>query len=189
MWLLSFFFLSWGDLYNVGTIEDRYYSRRNVPVIGLQVDSVFVLCLQLEVAHAAALSAKDKKDRDTQQHCADALERERQKLIRTVALHEEAQQTETMKAIRKNSREWQTVCGNLQKALSLQQTTVVQQQLQHVRELRVALEREEVLKRTVSSLRSECSVSTIITELLPYSFYVTASMITLLCCYALLCYH
>ena len=133
--------------------------RHNVPVIRLRVESVIVLCLQMEVAHEAALSAKDKKERDTQQHCADALERERQKLKRTEALQAEAQQTETMKAIRKSSREWQTVCGNLQKALSGQQTIVVQQQLQHVRELRIATENEEALKRNVASLRSECSVS------------------------------
>ena len=118
-----------------------------------------MLCLQLEVAHEAALRAKDKKERDTQQQCADALERERQKLKRTEALQAETQLTETMKAIRKSSREWQTVCGNLQKALSGQQTIVVQQQLQHVRELRIATEKEEALKRNVASLRSECSVS------------------------------
>jgi hypothetical protein len=87
----------------------------------------------LEVAHEAALRAKDKKKRDTQQHYADALERERQKLKRTEAVQAEAQRTETMKVIRKSSREWQTVCENLQKALSGQQTIVVQQQLQHVR--------------------------------------------------------
>jgi hypothetical protein len=117
------------------------------------------MLLNHEVAHEAALRAKDKKERDTQQHCADALERERQKLLRTEALQADTQLTETKKAIRKSIREWQTVCGNLQKALSEQQTRVVQQQLQHVRELRLATENEEALKRNVASLRNECSVS------------------------------
>jgi hypothetical protein len=74
-----------------------------------------------EVAHEAALKAQEKKKRETQQNVADALEREREKLKRTVALKEMDQKAESMKESCRFLKQWHKVCGGLHKALGCEQ--------------------------------------------------------------------
>ncbi len=100
------------------------------------------------------------------------MEREREKLKRTVALQTQDHKAESVKESRRCEKQWQKVCGDLQKASGCEQVLVVRFQLELVRVLQAAREKEETLQRQASDALHECSVST--------SFYHQASIITLL---------
>jgi hypothetical protein len=100
------------------------------------------------------------------------MEREREKLKRTVALQTQDHKAESGKESRRLEKQWQKVCGDLQKALGCEQVLVVRLQLELVRVLQAAREKEETLQRQASDALHECTVST--------SFFDQASIITLL---------
>ena len=120
------------------------------------------------MAHEAVLIAQEKKRLETRQNVADAQERERAKLIRTVALQHQDHIAESQKEIRRLEKEWQKVCGALQKALGSEQLQVVRIQLELVRVKQGAREKEETLQRQASAAHQACSVSA--------SFYHHASI-------------
>ena len=105
------------------------------------------------------LIAQEKKRLETRQNVADAQERERAKLIRTVALQHQDHIAESQKEIRRLDKEWQKVCGALQKALGSEQLQVVRIQLELVRVKQGAREKEETLQRQASAAHQSCSVS------------------------------
>jgi hypothetical protein len=138
--------------------------------------TVSCLCvLFIEVAHEAALKAQDKKTRETQQHVADAMEREREKLKRTVALQTQDHKAESGKESRRLDKQWQKVCGDFQKALGCEQVQVVRLQLELVRVLQAAREKEETLQRQASDALHECTVSTSFFQLLSAYLYTLLS--------------
>jgi hypothetical protein len=71
----------------------------------------------LTAEHAAILKAKDKRERDSQQQLVDALERERQKLERTLGILSQQQAMDMDDLRRKSKREWQNDCDKLQEQL------------------------------------------------------------------------
>jgi hypothetical protein len=87
------------------------------------------------------------------------MEREREKLKRTVALQTQDHNAESQRESRRCEKQWQKVCGDLQKALGCEQVHVVQIQLElgHVKQ--AARDKEETLQRQASTALHECSVS------------------------------
>ncbi len=86
--------------------------------------------MALTAEHAATLKAKDKREPGSQQNSFEALERERQKLERTLGILSQQHATEMDILRRKSKREWQNVCDKLQEQLGRQHSQFDKLELQ-----------------------------------------------------------
>ena len=84
------------------------------------------------------MAAKDKRENDSQQRHSEALQREREKRGRGVAVQNEFHSTALNNLRRKLDREWHTATGELQKQLGAVQHQVVQCELRQERGARHA---------------------------------------------------
>ncbi len=109
--------------------------------------------------HEASLQALLTKQREASQICLEALQRERQKCDRTIAITTDELVSENSKTVRKMDREWDTTCNALKKHLGSHQTQVVHLELMCARIERASKEREEALQRKEFALRVQNSVS------------------------------
>jgi hypothetical protein len=89
----------------------------------------------------------------------EALERERQKCDRTIAITTLQLVTDSSKTVRKMDKDWDTTCNALKKQLGSQQTQVVHLELMCARIERASKEREEAQQRKEFVLRVQTSVS------------------------------
>jgi hypothetical protein len=137
----------------------------------------FPLQTELKAEHAAVLKAKEKKERESHLNSVNALERERQKHERTLAIASKQHDTDMDNVRRRSKREWQNVCEKLQELLGQQQTQCVRLQLQRARDEDKAKAREDALRRELSEMHVAVGVSTS-SPLLTDLFYF---MICLLC--------
>ena len=105
---------------------------------------------------------KEHKEHATHSKYEDAMQRERRNRERLVDVHRTEVKNVQLQAERKSDRAWQKLCDNLQSQLGGLQTQVVQLQLERLRLNRQWEDKEEILKRTASTLHASLEVSSII---------------------------
>ncbi len=115
---------------------------------------------ELKAEHAAVLKAKEKKERESNLNSVNALERERQKHERTLAIEKKQHVMDMDNLRRRSKREWQNVCDKLQEQLGQQQTQCVRLKLQRARDEEKGKAREDALWRELSDMHVAASVST-----------------------------
>jgi hypothetical protein len=115
--------------------------------------------------------AKEHKEHDTHSKYEDAMQRERRNRERLVDVHRTEVKNVQLQAERKSDRAWQKLCDNLQSQLGGLQTQVVQLELERIRLNRQWEDKEEILKRTASTLHASLEVSSIIHVLFMSLFY------------------
>ena len=104
------------------------------------------------------MAAKDKRENDSQQRHSEALQREREKRDRGLAVQNEHHFIALGNLRRKLDREWHTVTGELQKQLGAVQLQVVLCELRQERGAKHAKEKGEESSRHIMSLRNEVLV-------------------------------
>ena len=104
------------------------------------------------------MAAKDRRENDSQQRHSEALQREREKRDRGLAVQNEHHLIALGNLRRKLDREWHTVTGELQKQLGAVQLQVVQCELRQERAARHAKEKGEESSLHIMSLRNEILV-------------------------------
>ena len=114
----------------------------------------------MKAVHASVLKAKEKKERESHLNSVNALERERQKHERILAIASQQHDTDMDNLKRRSKREWQNVCDKLQEQLGLQQTQCVRLQLQRKRDEEKGKAREDALRRELSEMHVAGGVST-----------------------------
>ena len=124
-------------------------------------DPNLIYKVKLLADYESTLQGLRKKQIEAQHILSEALERERQKCERTIAIDRESLVGETQKNVRKIEREWETISNSLKRQLGLQQTQVVHLELQKERIERAGKVREETLQRRACTLAIETSVSSI----------------------------
>ena len=124
-------------------------------------DPNLIYKVKLLADYESTLQGLRKKQIEAQHIFSEALERERQKCERTIAIDRESLVGETQKNVLKIEREWETISNSLKRQLGLQQTQVVHLELQKERIERAGKVREETLQRRACTLAIETSVSSI----------------------------
>jgi hypothetical protein len=120
----------------------------------------------------ASLQALRTKQREAQQHFSEALERERLKYERKLAVESDQLVSDNKKTLRKMDIEWEKICNGLKKQLGAQQTQVVHLELMRARVERAGKEREEGLLRKDCTMRVETTVSSLFRVIVMlYLFY------------------
>jgi hypothetical protein len=117
------------------------------------------------------LVAKEQKEQATQSKYEDAMQRERRNRQRLVDVHRTEVKNVQQQAERKSDRAWQKLCDNLQSQLGGLQTQVVQLELERLRLSRQWECKEEIQKRTASTLHASLEVSSIIPGVFMKLFY------------------
>jgi hypothetical protein len=104
------------------------------------------------------MAAKDKRENESQQRHSEALQREREKRDRGLAVQNDQHFIALGNLRRKLDRDWHTVTGELQKQLGAVQLQVVQCELRQERGANNAKEKGEESSLLSMSLRNEILV-------------------------------
>ncbi len=112
----------------------------------------------MKLEHAAVMAAKDKRENDSQQRHSEALQRERDKRDRGVAVQNEHHLIALGNLRRELEREFHTLTSELQKQLGAVQSQVVQCELRQQRVARHAKDKAEDSRLELMSLRNEVTV-------------------------------
>ena len=113
----------------------------------------------LQMQHEMTCTALRTKQREASQNFVEALERERQKCDRTIAITTAQLVSDNSKTVRKMDKDWDTTCNALKKQFGSHQTQVVHLELMCARIERASKEREEAQQRKEFALRVQNSVS------------------------------
>lgn len=112
----------------------------------------------MKLDHAAAMAAKEKSMNDSQLRHSEALQREREKRDRGIAVQNDQHLVALGNLGRKLDREWHTVTCELKKQLGTVQLQLVQCEKWRERGARHAKEKDEESSLLIMSLRNDILV-------------------------------